>query len=42
MLESEEVFELATTELFGPFQIFTSYKDDQLPQVMLSRVVLLL
>ncbi|KAL3918516.1 MAG: hypothetical protein SGPRY_005988 [Prymnesium sp.] len=34
MLESDEVFELATTELFGPFQIITSYKHDQLPEVI--------
>ncbi|KAL1528800.1 hypothetical protein AB1Y20_010125 [Prymnesium parvum] len=34
MLESEEVFNLATTELFGPFQVITSYKHDQVPQVI--------
>jgi len=34
MLEDEAVFELATTELFGPFQVITSYKQEQLPQVI--------
>jgi len=34
MLESDEVFDLATTELFGPFQIITSYKEEELPQVL--------
>ncbi|ERN03815.1 hypothetical protein AMTRI_Chr05g73890 [Amborella trichopoda] len=27
-------FELATTEIFGPFQILTEYKHDQLPMVL--------
>jgi len=34
MLESQEHFDLATTELFGPFQVITSYKEEQLPQVI--------
>ena len=34
MLESEEVFKLATTELFGPFQVITDYKEGELPLVL--------
>ena len=34
MLADEEAFTLATTELFGPFQVFTEFKDDQLPLVL--------
>ena len=34
MLEDEAVFKLATTELFGPFQILTSFADGELPQVL--------
>ena len=28
----DDAFDTATTELFGPFQIVTSYSDGQLPQ----------
>jgi hypothetical protein len=31
MLRDEATFALATREIFGPFQIITSYTDDQLP-----------
>jgi len=34
MLESEDVFRLATTELFGPFQVLTEFGDAQLPEVL--------
>lgn len=30
----EENFELVTREIFGPFQIVTEYKDDQLPKIL--------
>ncbi|XP_031406911.1 delta-1-pyrroline-5-carboxylate dehydrogenase 12A1, mitochondrial [Punica granatum] len=30
----EKNFELVTRELFGPFQVVTEYKDDQLPMVL--------
>lgn len=30
----EENFELVTREIFGPFQIVTKYKDDQLPKIL--------
>ena len=40
ILSSPQAFETATTELFGPFQIITSYSDGQLPDVLqlLNRV----
>lgn len=31
MLRDEATFALATREIFGPFQIITSYTDTQLP-----------
>jgi len=34
ILGSEEAFEAATTELFGPFQVITSYKEGELPKVL--------
>jgi 1-pyrroline-5-carboxylate dehydrogenase len=34
MLEDAAVFKLATTELFGPFQIVTSFSDGELPLVL--------
>lgn len=34
MLKTPENFELATTEVFGPFQVITSYKDKDLPHVL--------
>merc|ERR1712060_256130 len=34
MLADEKVFKLATTELFGPFQVITSFKEGQLPMVL--------
>ena len=34
MLEDDATFALATTELFGPFQVVTSFEDGQLPQVL--------
>lgn len=40
IMATDANFALATTELFGPFQIITSYKDGQLPLViqMLNRM----
>eukprot|EP00475_Leptophrys_vorax_P030448 TRINITY_DN45631_c0_g2_i1.p1 TRINITY_DN45631_c0_g2~~TRINITY_DN45631_c0_g2_i1.p1 ORF type:complete len:383 (+),score=4.29 TRINITY_DN45631_c0_g2_i1:139-1149(+) len=34
ILASEESFKLATTEIFGPLQVITSYSDAQLPLVL--------
>ena len=34
MLEDDAVFRLATTELFGPFQVITTYGDGELPLVL--------
>jgi len=34
MLASEAAFKLCTTEIFGPFQILTSFGDAELPQVL--------
>jgi len=34
ILASDEAFATATKELFGPFQVITSYSDDQLPLVL--------
>ena len=34
ILASAENFNLAVTELFGPFQVVTSYGDDETPQVL--------
>lgn len=34
MLDDPSVFALATTELFGPFQVITSYKEGELPKVL--------
>eukprot|EP00931_Biecheleriopsis_adriatica_P017333 TRINITY_DN12467_c0_g1_i2.p1 TRINITY_DN12467_c0_g1~~TRINITY_DN12467_c0_g1_i2.p1 ORF type:complete len:551 (-),score=109.82 TRINITY_DN12467_c0_g1_i2:86-1738(-) len=33
-LEDEETFRVATTELFGPFQVLVDFKADQLPKVL--------
>lgn len=32
MLRDQATFELVTTEIFGPFQIVTSYNDTTLPK----------
>jgi len=34
MLASQENFDLATTELFGPFQVFTTWKDGEMDKVL--------
>jgi len=34
MLDDPNVFKLATTELFGPFQVITSFKEGELPLVL--------
>ena len=34
MLDDPEVFKIATTELFGPFQVLTSFKEGELPKVI--------
>ena len=34
MLDEDAVFKLATTELFGPFQIITTWSDGELPLVL--------
>ena len=34
IMASEENFKLATTEIFGPLQVLTSYADDELPIVL--------
>ena len=34
IMASEENFKLVTTEIFGPFQVLTSYGDDDLPLVL--------
>lgn len=34
ILRSKENFELVTTEVFGPFQVITEYKDNELPHVL--------
>ena len=34
MLASDEAFALATTEIFGPFYVYTTYKDGELPLVL--------
>ena len=34
IMASEENFRLVTTEIFGPFQVLTSYETDQLPLVL--------
>ena len=34
MLSSKEIFQLATTEVFGPVQVLTSYSDSQLGDVL--------
>jgi 1-pyrroline-5-carboxylate dehydrogenase len=34
ILRNEENFAMATTEIFGPFQILTEYKDEDLPLVL--------
>ena len=34
IMASEENFNLVTTEIFGPFQVLTSYGDDELPLVL--------
>ncbi|KAK9807656.1 hypothetical protein WJX72_005582 [[Myrmecia] bisecta] len=34
ILRTQETFDLVTTEVFGPVQVITSYKDEQLPQVL--------
>ncbi|GAB5033479.1 delta-1-pyrroline-5-carboxylate dehydrogenase mitochondrial-like [Nannochloropsis oceanica] len=34
MLASEEAFALTTTEIFGPFYIYTTYKQEELPLVL--------
>jgi 1-pyrroline-5-carboxylate dehydrogenase len=34
ILSSDEALKIATTELFGPFQVITSFKDTELPRVL--------
>lgn len=34
ILKSQENFDLVTTEVFGPFQVITEYKDSELPHVL--------